>query len=656
MSLSKLVEISNYYGKNHEYVLGGGGNTSYKDDKYLYVKGSGTTLADIKEDGFVKMNRAALADIWKKEYSANNEEREAQVLADLMDAREKSEYAKRPSVETSLHDLLPQSYVVHLHPALVNGMTCGKNGEAEARAIFPEAIWIPLIMPGYTLAKKVKEELEAYKSKNGKDAEILFLENHGVFVASDSIDRIKELYCDIDSRLSAKLIKALDFSEISFDMNKAAAIAPAIRMLLKGDSETSIVTFRTNKEISALVASKDAFLPASSGYTPDHVVYCKAEPLFVESSFDIEKQYELLEKSIKEYNLKFGFMPRIIAVEGLGIFAQGETKKNTDIIADVFMDTVKISVYSQSFGGYKFMPQAMLDFIASWEVESYRAKISLASKSKKRLNEKISIVTGSAQGFGKGIAEEMLNEGASVVISDLNYDLAVTNAKALEEEFGKGKTLAVRVDVGDEDSVSQMLVQTVLEFGGLDIFVNNAGIVKAGSLDELDTKSFDLVTKINYTAYFLGAKYASKIMKIQNRFDKKYYMDIIQINSKSGLTGSNKNFAYAGSKFGGIGLTQSFALELIENNIKVNSICPGNFFDGPLWSDPVNGLFVQYLNSGKIPGAKTVEDVKRAYESKIPMDRGCTVIDVARAVFYCVEQKYETGQAIPVTGGQSMLK
>jgi sorbitol-6-phosphate 2-dehydrogenase len=133
------------------------------------------------------------------------------------------------------------------------------------------------------------------------------------------------------------------------------------------------------------------------------------------------------------------------------------------------------------------------------------------------------------------------------------------------------------------------------------------------------------------------------------------WSDIVQINSKSGLEGSNKNGAYAGSKFGTIGLTQSFAKELVVDRIKVNSICPGNFFDGPLWSDPDHGLFVQYLRTGKVPGAKTVEDVRKAYEEKVPMARGCTPTDVTRAILYCVEQQYETGQAIPVTGGQVML-
>ena len=127
------------------------------------------------------------------------------------------------------------------------------------------------------------------------------------------------------------------------------------------------------------------------------------------------------------------------------------------------------------------------------------------------------------------------------------------------------------------------------------------------------------------------------------------------MSSKSGLEGSNKNFAYAGSKFGAIGLVQSFALELVAYNIKVNAICPGNYLDGPLWSDPEKGLFVQYLKAGKVPGAKTVADVRKFYESKTPIARGCLPIDVARAIMYCVEQQYETGQAIPVTGGQVML-
>ncbi len=228
---------------------------------------------------------------------------------------------------------------------------------------------------------------------------------------------------------------------------------------------------------------------------------------------------------------------------------------------------------------------------------------------------RIALVTGGAQGFGGGLVEELAERGCFCWIAE----------------------------------------EVALTTGGLDLLVSNAGILRAGGVRELSLRDFRSVTDVNYLGYFLAVKHFSPIMSLQNIPTGRYFTDIVQINSKSGLAGSNRNGAYAGSKFGGIGLTQSFALELVEDNIKVNEVCPGNFFDGPLWSDPEKGLFVQYLRAGKVPGAKTVEDVRRFYEAKVPMKRGCGVQDVMRAVLYLVEQQYETGQALPVTGGQVML-
>lgn len=273
-----------------------------------------------------------------------------------------------------------------------------------------------------------------------------------------------------------------------------------------------------------------------------------------------------------------------------------------------------------------------------------------------RVANRIFIITGGAQGFGAGVAEEIFNQGGNVVIADLNEEKGQAMAKSLNASGKENKAVFISANVSDPASVEKMVNQTVEVFGGLDVMVSNAGILRAGGLDEMTPETFKLMTDVNYTGFFYCAKYASKVMKVQTSYKKDFYCDIIQINSKSGLKGSKKNFAYAGGKFGGIGLTQSFALELMEFNVKVNSICPGNFFDGPLWSDPERGLFVQYLKAGKVPGAQTVADVKNFYERQVPARRGCRVIDVARAIFYVVEQEYETGQAIPVTGGQEMLK
>ena len=267
-----------------------------------------------------------------------------------------------------------------------------------------------------------------------------------------------------------------------------------------------------------------------------------------------------------------------------------------------------------------------------------------------RLAGKITIVTGAAQGFGKGIAEELYREGATIIVADLNQALA----EQVAAEMGS-RACAISVNVSDEESVAALVQQTVEKFGGLDIMVSNAGVLRSGPIATFEKKDFDFVTNINYTGLFLCCKYAAIVMQAQHEADPEAMFDIISISSKSGLEGSNKNFAYAGSKFGGIGLVQSFAMELAAYNIKVNSVCPGNYLDGPLWSDPERGLFVQYLQAGKVPGATTVEEVRRFYEAKVPMNRGCLPVDVARAVMYCVEQKYETGQAIPVTGGQVML-
>jgi len=373
----------------------------------------------------------------------------------------------------------------------------------------------------------------------------------------------------------------------------------------------------------------------------------------------VEKIISYTVDKFKDYIKKYKQKPKIVILENIGIFYLGESYDNAINIKNNFEDVLKnIKVKSKPSEPQDCIEKKNSKIITDSDCDRSMEKCRNDGKSNRNniVKNKIAVVTGGAQGFGESIARELTKSECLVFITDINVKRARKLTEELNIKYKRTTALPIKVDVTDEDSVRKMIYEIVKKAGGIDIFISNAGVLNAGSVKEMDLATFNFVNNVNYIGYFLCAKHASKVMSLQNIPSKKYFTDIIQINSKSGLKGSNKNSAYAGSKFGGLGLTQSFALELIDNNIKVNSICPGNFFEGPLWSDPDKGLFVQYLRTGKVPGAKTIEDVKRFYESKVPMKRGCTGEDVIKAIYYLIDQKYETGQAIPVTGGQVMLK
>ena len=650
MGLEIIEKVSHKYGADSRYVLAGGGNTSYKDGEYLYVKGSGTSLATITSDGFVKMSREALDSIWAKTYSNEQKAREAEVLADIMASRCMGEESKRPSVETLLHNLFSQQYVLHVHPTLVNGLTCSVEGKEAVERLFPDSIWIEETEPGYVLASKFREKISEYEVRTQKKANLLFLQNHGVFFAADDDLELDSLVSAVINKLEAEYSVIPDFASVAPSYDIVNKIAPALRLLYDSNGQAS-VKFTLNKEIERLCASKEAFNVFLRPMSPDHIVYCKSVPMFVE-----DYSIECLKSQFSEFEQKNGFMPKVVFVKNVGMFAIGKNSKDASIATDVWLDAVKISVYAKSFGGVRPMAPNMVDFITNWEAESYRSSVALKSGEHKKFAGKIAVVTGGAKGFGKEIARHLIKEGASVVIADRDMISGERTADEFYKEFGAYSSSFVYANVTDEKSVELLIGKTVCQYGGVDIFINNAGIIKAGSIEETSKDDFENILRVNYTAYFTCVQKVVPILKLQNRVNPEYIADIIEINSKSGLSGSAMNFAYSGSKFGGIGLTQSFALELAPYRIKVNAICPGNYLDGELWSDPENGLFIQFLKAGKVPGAKTVEDVRRFYEKKVPLGRGCEAYDVALAVSYAIEQKYETGQVLPVTGGQIMLK
>lgn len=430
-------------------------------------------------------------------------------------------------------------------------------------------------------------------------------------------------------------------------MNRIMQVVPALRMIF---SDKKYRTLRVlNSELARLFsddASNQAVLLNMKGIGDE--LQLPRRYLFLNH----DNLDDLLEVVKREYNSSF-ILPCMLLIKGIGAIMVGDDASDCyatmNMFQDRFIEAYKILSKEKniSIDEHLLKKLEIPSFNTTYNDEAIKNSVSY---------NKTIIVTGAAQGFGEGIARNLILKGANIVVADLNEEVGKKTVEQFNSLTKNNRAIFVKTDVSDMDSITNMVQTAVVEFGGIDTFISNAGVLRAGGLDDMSPQDFDFVTKINYNAYFYCTKIVSKVMKLQTKYaHKDYYADIIQINSKSGLRGSKANFAYAGGKFGGIGLTQSFALELAPHRIKVNSICPGNYYEGPLWSDPENGLFTQYLKAGKVPGAKTVEEVKAFYLAQVPMNKGCTPEDVVKAVLYLMDQCGETGQALPITGGQVMM-
>lgn len=661
-SIKTLIELSRLYGSDPSYVLAGGGNTSVKiSDELLLVKASGHALATITAEGFVQMDRSQLQELASRELDQDPLKREAQFKDAIYASRVEPEKGQRPSVEVVLHELIPFKYVVHTHSTVCNALTCCQGGKELAKAWFgDDLVWIPYVDPGFTLAKTLKDSIE------WREAAVILMENHGLVIGGNTAEEIHDRTNLIVSKITSKLganwqtqgLATPIQPDKALQNNMLERVGPMIRASLSDTDTLPVVCFDDSDIILSLLGSKDIDSLTSGPLCPDQIVYCGSFPLHLDFNFDDDDSVlaDQVRVTVDDFKDQNNCPPKVVLVHGLGMFTAGQDAKSAGIVRDVYKDAVAVTSGANVLSCVQPLSDQHRVFIEDWEVEAYRKKVSAGNSNPGRAAGKIAVVTGAAQGFGFEIAESLAEQGAHVVLLDLNVEGVKHAAEKIASQTSTACAIGAEANVTSKASLQEAMRVVVRTYGGFDIFVSNAGVLKAESVKTQSEEDFDFVTNVNYKGFFLCTQVASPILARQHLIRPNYLTDIIQINSKSGLVGSNRNGAYAGSKFGGIGLVQSFALELIEDGIKVNAICPGNFFDGPLWSDPEKGLFVQYLRANKIPGANSVEDIKHAYEAKVPMKRGCRTEDVMHALLYLIDQPYETGQAVPVTGGQTMLK
>lgn len=357
--LAALAAMSNQYGSDPAYVLAGGGNTSYKNAQHLWVKGSGTALATIKPEDFVVLEREKLAKMWTAVYPKEEAAREAAVLADMMAARVEGE-TRRPSVETLLHDLFPQPYILHVHPAMVNGLTCSNAGQSAMQQLFPDGVWVDACKPGYMLALECKEKMDAYKAATGNDCQLLFLQNHGIFFAGETTQALDALAQRVMQVLSSCIQHKPRLNPLPYDAKKVSAVAQAVS---EAYGENAVVKFTVCQEVLE-------YDPATDSLSPDHIVYAKAKQLSLKETDDVAAAF-------RAFTAENDYSPKIVFVKDLGMFACGKSEQEASTALAVMLDAIQVVAYAQSFGGVSPMPAFLIDFIVNWEVESYRSKVSL---------------------------------------------------------------------------------------------------------------------------------------------------------------------------------------------------------------------------------------------------------------------------------------
>ena len=468
-----------------------------------------------------------------------------------------------------------------------------RDGQRLAEEIFGDTIiWLPYVDPGFTLAQALKQALADHAARNGGSAKAILMANHGLIVAGDSrrrfarhTDEMLDKICrPARRRLGNCVVRPAD-ATAKTRRELVRMIGPALRGLLAdGDRRTQDRHLRrlADRPRSGRHRSRQGGSDAGP-LTPDQIVYCGSFPLWFEPRTARTKRrlVDRLRDAIDAAQHDApASPPKIVLVAGRRpVRRRRRLQASRTRPATVYLDAVKVMAGATRLGGVSYLTDRERQFIEDWEVESYRERSLRQRRPGGRLKGKVAVVTGAARDSVSKSPAAWPPRAAHVVLADVNEAGVASCGRAncaRHTAPARGLGLAderhrQRVDpAGDRRrSFARTAASTCSS--------PTPACCEAESVKTQSEQDFDFVTDVNYKGYFLCVQKAAPVLATQHRAKPDYWSDIIQINSKSGLSGSKKNFAYAGSKFGGIGLTQSFALELVEDGIKVNSICPGNF-------------------------------------------------------------------------------
>ena len=384
-ALDDLLVISRLYGLDDAYIIAGGGNTSYKTDGQIIIKASGYALGTITLEEFVELDRKKVSEIMKRKFSQDPAQREEEIRDDLLACRIYPEKNQRASVETSLHEMIHYPYVVHTHPYIFNALLCSRRALEKTASLFGDRVlFVPYIDPGYTLAKKIQTEIGLFQKKHGIDPQIIFLQNHGVFVSAETIIEIKAIYAELSNIIQSEFISTYTLSPlpISSRLKDLAKYLPELIANLppkEGGSPNYPSLLKVSAHNDSLIdqfyGDQASFAKVGYAFTPDFVVYCKAAPLFINYSGGNADFLEIVSSKLVEYVDHWGYLPKIMIFQDLGYTILDESEKAVSIVERMFQELMKISLNSDSFGGPQFLTLQQIAFIDHWEVENYRRQV-----------------------------------------------------------------------------------------------------------------------------------------------------------------------------------------------------------------------------------------------------------------------------------------
>ena len=661
-----LVYRSNILGEDPSVTNWAGGNTSAKmlEEDYrkqkirvMRVKSSGTDLRTITRAGLPGVQLEPVLELRSRK-SMTDEEMVEYLAHTVVDLN-----AKRPSIDALIHAFIDRYHIDHMHPDAVIALCTARDGEKLMKQIYGDsAAWVPWLRPGFALAKKCGEIVD----RNDKLKAIL-LGKHGLITWGSTS---KECY---DSTLSVigaaqeyfekalkgkKVFGGQGTTSVKEDRRRElmTAALPTVRGRLSAGKRV-VLTFDDSPDVLEFVNSRGLRQLALKGAAcPDHLVSTKLYPLVMDGKTgenaerfpgSFTDQLDRYRKAYERYfrshsdsgDVMYDPFPRIILIPGIGMIATGKDKASADITRDIYQRTISVIKNASTVSTYVSMTPAEAFSVEYWKLEQYKLSLLPPERS---LSRRVALVTGAASGIGRAIAQRFADEGAHVVIADINADAARKVAGEITAKAGKGRALPVTMDVTKENDVISGFAQTVLAYGGVDIVVSNAGISSANAIQDTTVEQYQRQMDILVRGYFLVAREGFRSMLKQGIGGS-----IIFIASKNALASGKNASVYSAAKAAELHFARCLAEEGGARKIRVNSVCPDAVLQGSsIWNS--GWRKERALAYGIAP-----DQLEEFYRNRTLLKESVYPADIAEAaLFFATDRSAKTtGGVLTVDGG-----